>query len=543
MTAVGSNGTKRPRPGDEGYANGGSAVASKPMQKGQQVLFFYEADASKQETALVKCGVKKEDGFNLVASHMWLQGTLEQAFDPAALDPARQETWPLVLPNSDCQFATRKQKPVLQAAMPQRVRHVRDATATPIRLSILFVRWGGEYSKWMDDSEPNDGDWGKYGSPPSDEYMGHLVNKGIMQHPSLFDADGKPLFELLHLFAKSSTEIYDIQSEASVIRTAMKGAKRCSFWMLWPVEWEDFEDPDYACYIGNDSLFPAIKACEAIGIRTSFPHPADQFQLIVSKSWMATLSLHPRARLPAATLVSKNALRVSPKAAAEQALRALHHIRAQNPFEVAADEPPCPSAVNKDSIVKGVVKLGYSWENRFVVTFNGVQQLEARLKELLGQKGCWASQAVVQEWVDFDFEMRLYFLPGDDWPEKYPIEPTMIQCNAWGPEDDSKGVGVSRASFSKVSEEQVLQRWEGDAAAWAAAKEKGKEVAQFLLAWLLSVNATPVPSIRLDFMVKRLGPGNARVIFGEFCEQGACCLGWVEGPPTIWRRNLDCALR
>lgn len=189
------------------------------------------------------------------------------------------------------------------------------------------------------------------------------------------------------------------------------------------------------------------------------------------------------------------------------------------------------------------MKLGWSWENRFVVTFNSQSHLQARLKELMNQPGCLATYCIVQEWVDFDFEMRLYFLPEADWPGEAPIEPKMIQCNAWGPSDDTKSVGVSRASFSKLSEEKVLSRWEGDAAAWAMAKEKAIKISQLLLAWLLSAEHQPVPSMRLDFMVKRLGPGKARVIFGEYCEQGACVLGWQGGPPTIWRACLDAALR
>jgi len=56
-------------------------------------------------------------------------------------------------------------------------------------------------------------------------------------------------------------------------------------------------------------------------------------------------------------------------------------------------------------------------------------------------------------------------------------------------------------------------------------------------------NAQPVPMMRLDFMLLRMGPGKVRVIFGEFCEMGACCLGWEEGPPTIWRAAVDAALK
>ena len=40
-------------------------------------------------------------------------------------------------------------------------------------------------------------------------------------------------------------------------------------------------------------MFAAMRACEGLGIRSLFPHPADQYELITSKSWMATLSLHP----------------------------------------------------------------------------------------------------------------------------------------------------------------------------------------------------------------------------------------------------------
>ncbi|CAK0825114.1 unnamed protein product, partial [Prorocentrum cordatum] len=34
----------------------------------------------------------------------------------------------------------------------------------------------------------------------------------------------------------------------------------------------------------------------------------------------------------------------------------------------------------------------------------------------------------------------------------------------------------------------------------------------------------------------------AQVVFGEYCEMGACCLKWEEGPPLIWQAALDRAL-
>eukprot|EP00933_Yihiella_yeosuensis_P054819 TRINITY_DN5338_c2_g1_i1.p1 TRINITY_DN5338_c2_g1~~TRINITY_DN5338_c2_g1_i1.p1 ORF type:complete len:563 (-),score=96.79 TRINITY_DN5338_c2_g1_i1:106-1755(-) len=538
---------KRPHSPSRTDANNGAK-----MQKGQEVQFFFEADASKKQTPLVlRVGTKSKGAHDfsgpprMLQSHGWLNGTLEKDFDPSSVDPSNKDTWALVLPRSDYQYVERNGKPVLAAAMPQRALRIRKPSTQVPLISVAFVRWGGNYSKWMDDQEENDGDWGKYGSPPSDEYMGFLVNQGLLDHPVLRGDDhgGQPVFELNHIIIKGSKDAWDIAEYAKQYKNQMRGQKRALFWMLWPAEWEDNEDPDYACYVERQAYFAAQRACEGIGLKSAFPHPADQFELITSKSWMATLSLHPRACLPACTLVTKGAVTEDVSKAARNALNAMNHIRQLNPYQVEEGDPPAPSVINKDGVVKGVVKLGWSWENRFVVAFNSVKQLENRLREMMTQDTCLASYCVVQEWVDFDFEMRLYMLPPADWPTKYPIEPTMIQCNAWGPPDETKSVGVSRASFSKLSEEGALKRWEGDTVAWAMAKEKATKIGNFLLAWLMTGNAEPVPMIRLDFMLKRTGPGKARVVFGEYCEMGACCLGWVEGPPTIWKATLDACLR
>merc|ERR1712048_986330 len=104
----------------------------------------------------------------------------------------------------------------------------------------------------------------------------------------------------------------------------------------------------------------------------------------------------------------------------------------------------------------------------------------------------------------------------------------------------------SPGSFYKLSEKDVLRKWGADQEAVDAAHSQAVEAAQFLIHFLvekeLDTNG-PLPMIRLDFMVKHLGNGKAQVVFGEFCEMGACCLKWEEGPPRIWRAALDYALR
>merc|ERR1712151_661026 len=128
--------------------------------------------------------------------------------------------------------------------------------------------------------------------------------------------------------------------------------------------------------------------------------------------------------------------------------------------------------------------------------------------------------------------MRLYFLLPEEWQPGERLEPARFECNKWGDRDERSGAGTPAASFSKVSEERAVGLWQKDTVAFQDAKDKATEVSQYLISWLRTVNAHHVPMIRLDFMLKRLGPGKARVIFGEYCEIGACCLGWKEGPPA-----------
>lgn len=172
--------------------------------------------------------------------------------------------------------------------------------------------------------------------------------------------------------------------------------------------------------------------------------------------------------------------------------------------------------------------------------FSGEDHLRRRLVEmLLQQEGLLASQCLVQEWVDFDFESRLYFLPPRNWATDQVLQPVKFEYNCWGERDESKRAGVGHASFHHLDERGCLETWDQDAVALDSAKEQAVATSQILLRWLLSVNSQHVPMIRLDFMFKRTGKGAAHIHFGEFCEVGACCLNWKDGPPTIWRAVID----
>merc|ERR1719446_204807 len=146
---------------------------------------------------------------------------------------------------------------------------------------------------------------------------------------------------------------------------------------------------------------------------------------------------------------------MNPKRAAKDALAALAYVRSVNPFPVGEGEPPSPSAINKDGVVKGVVKLGWSWEARYVKIFNGEEDLSVKLREILTDPGCMASSCIVQEWVDFDYEMRLYFLPPEGWTPAQKLQPTRIECNAWSGSMENG----QRRNFHKLSKDIILEKY------------------------------------------------------------------------------------
>mmetsp|Transcript_11015 Transcript_11015/g.25177 ORF Transcript_11015/g.25177 Transcript_11015/m.25177 type:complete len:560 (+) Transcript_11015:99-1778(+) len=529
-------------------SNGAAAATATPFLKGVGVQFFHSADPIALRGLYVCPTPSLGQGPRFLQSHGWLDGVLCEDFHPEAFDTTNKATWPVLLPRQSLNFSVRTSGKVMKPQVPLRVpvQCLRLPKAEPPALSIVLVRWGGEHAVCGPNSEDNanDGDWGTYGAPPCDEYLSAFVREGVMKHPCLVDkVEGHTKFEIFNLFVKNSKDVAAIKDQAHFYAACMAGTRKMGCWMLWPAEWEDFSGCDYSAYVDRRAMFAAMRACEAAGIRTGFPHPADQLDMLTSKSWMATLALQPQARLPAATMVSKNTVMADAKMAARQALSVLNYIRAANPHPAHGEGGSCssasPSEINKETVKKGVVKLGWSWEARYVAIFHDEEDLAQQLTQMLTHSGCWASSCIVQEWVDFEFEMRLYFLPPLDWDPSKELKPTRVECNAWSGSMENG----QRRSFHKLTRESILERyWENDAEALDSAQAQATKIAQFLLRWMRLVDAQPVPMLRLDFMLHRCGPGRARVFFGEFCEMGACCLGWKEGPPTIWKSALDHAL-
>uniref|UniRef100_A0A7S2GV81 Uncharacterized protein n=1 Tax=Haptolina brevifila TaxID=156173 RepID=A0A7S2GV81_9EUKA len=200
--------------------------------------------------------------------------------------------------------------------------------------------------------------------------------------------------------------------------------------------------------------------------------------------------------------------------------------------------PGGPAAVNCKGLSKGVVKIGWSWEAKFVYFWQGEAQLAEYLHAMVTLPGCTSDFCLVQEWVDFDFELRLFFLPRRDWAAGTPLQPVYEQYTAWVNDEATDAPG----SFLKPNYAEVLARFAGDEKALASAHEQAAKASGPLIRQLLTKHSEPVPFIRMDWMVKRRGPGHAQVVFGEYCEVGADCMKWADGPPTIWHEVLDFAL-
>merc|ERR550514_1514473 len=85
-------------------------------------------------------------------------------------------------------------------------------------------------------------------------------------------------------------------------------------------------------------------------------------------------------------------------------MKALHYL-AQTRAQLAPALGQDPNA-QPHRVTKGVAKLGWSWEAMDVQAWKSKQQLTAALSYLAEQPGSLMDFVFVQEWVDFDVEMR-----------------------------------------------------------------------------------------------------------------------------------------
>lgn len=461
----------------------------------------------------------------------WVRGRVTANFNPDKFQPQDRTTHVQVRLHHEMWFNRAGEKVDMSADMtesyvsfsPDKVRKLGSVPAP--KLSLLVVRWGGQGR--VEPVTEGDSGWGATGSVASDTYINQFLDKGV--HNTLGTN-----YEVLTVFIAKTADLAKLAVLAPMLKSRMRGEHKAALYFLWPVEWDDDGDPRYAGYVGARALMNCIRDVEAAGIQSRFPHNHGLYEVVGGKLWQSYLCTNWELNIPATTRIQKVQVRQNCAQAAKDALSALRCIKAHRLHaQGRGNEDP--------NVKKGVVKLGWSWEATDVWVWDSEARLQEQLEVAMSQVGNHTGQCFVQEWIDMDFEMRLYAV---DVPSEIPpgtlLEPKYYVYNRWNRIDHE---GKPR-EFEKLNRERVLKEvWVGDETAVRAVERKTCELMTKLLVHLRSEHAEPPVVMRFDFMVKRTAPGVVDVRVGELTELGACMLGWKEGPLTVWDAVIRSCMR
>merc|ERR1712190_70562 len=189
-------------------------------------------------------------------------------------------------------------------------------------------------------------------------------------------------------------------------------------------------------------------------------------------------------------------------------------------------------------VQKGVAKLGWSWEAMDVAAWRNKQELQGALTRLGEQPGSLVDLVFVQEWVDFDVEMR-HFVVEADLANPATLKPKQIIYTVFKSREEG-----SFRNFDRYDRKSCLQTcFQNDEAALADAERKAEELIVRWLQWLQAQSHELPVVVRFDILAKRLGPGRAAVTTGELTELGGCFLGWPKGPQVVFSAMLRSCFR
>jgi len=308
-----------------------------------------------------------------------------------------------------------------------------------------------------------------------------------------------PCYEIFSAFIQGTEELGKISP--ALLRTLLQGQHVGALYFLWPIIFQDGHN--YPAYVNNEDLLGLMLHNEASGIPTRFPHHSHLYRVFASKEWTAQMCLHPLLKVPLTTKVSRQAITLDVDKAAANAIQALGYL-AQARSEWAAplgQEQPKPGGVNK-----GVAKLGWSWEAMDVRSWTNNKQLSTALQELIEQPGSFMEFAFVQEWVDFDIEMR-HFIVEPDLSKPATLKPKKIIYTVF----KSKDEGCFR-DFDRYDRKGCLKLFQNDDAALADAEWQSEEIIHRWMQWLQGQSHELPVVVRFDMLAKRTGPGTAKVM-------------------------------
>jgi hypothetical protein len=405
---------------------------------------------------------------------------------------------------------------------------LRSAALPPCALSLLVVRWATDEAS---DCVGFQGGWGDTGAVVSDRYIENWMQT---LHACL-----RGRVTVRTAFVASSTDVERLGHNAGslarlLLATETPAAHVGAFYFLWPVESDDGGLP--SGYVNQRSLLGAMRDMEGAGVETRFPHPSALYRVFLSKEWMATMCLARGFRVPATTRVSVAAIVRDPLLAARNALTALDALAtAQREGGMACADAARrnggAAAPGDSTRMRGVAKLGFSWEAADVVRFDGVVDLAARLVELVEQPQMCPSAVLVQHLVEDPVcEIRSFVVEGRI--------AKMLYTRFLPPGEDGRYADFERSATPAewfAVDDGPTSAADGAAALAHAEATIRTELVPRWLTWLRSQQHERIPVLRIDtFVVRRRGaPRECDVFIGELTELGASMVGWQEGPSIV----------
>lgn len=401
-------------------------------------------------------------------------------------------------------------------------------------LGILTFRWGGSNEV----SPP--AQWGKTGSSVSDLFINSFLDMAVM--PEMGNN-----FEVWTVYVEDKGDINRLADTAHLIFGPNHPVRRarhvCAMFHLYPTGFEEncipnreTGDDGGAALVDQSSLFRLIRAVERAGIPSRFPHCSGFYEVLASKRWTYMMALSPELRVPPTVAVPRMLIEQDLDMAADFGLSALNAVKCQ---QAAMRQEPAPS---KDSITKGVAKLGFSWEALDVKFWEKEEGLRRALdqltqtieisSEVTGQPHDLES-VIVQEYVKHDLEMRLYVIEGK-------VENIIYTkfCKI----KDNLEFGDFHELFSH---EVAANQWMGgDSAALANGEQQCRKCIAHWMHWVWAQTSEVPPGIRFDFFIARgAKEGEASIWTLEICELGFSMLGEDRLPMKVFSAMLRSMLR
>eukprot|EP00746_Dinoflagellata_sp_MGD_P063420 gnl/MRDRNA2_/MRDRNA2_26639_c0_seq1.p1 gnl/MRDRNA2_/MRDRNA2_26639_c0~~gnl/MRDRNA2_/MRDRNA2_26639_c0_seq1.p1 ORF type:complete len:547 (-),score=65.41 gnl/MRDRNA2_/MRDRNA2_26639_c0_seq1:130-1551(-) len=457
----------------------------------------------------------------------WTVGVINRDWSVRQYDSKCSESWPEIVWSHQLWYSRRGVRldasnisQMTQKVRPEQIRRIGEVLERPV-LTLFHVRWGGPEP--VDPVVDGAGGWGQIGSTPSDNYINAWEDH-------VFSRLG-PTYDIISAFIQGSEDMGKINPP--LLRQLMKGAHLNACYFLWPVLFQDgTNDP---AYVHNHRLLELMVIMEGTGISTRFPHPSHLYRLYASKEWTSQMCLHPLLKVPLTTMVSRSAVASNAERAASGALAALNSLaETRSAWAAPLGQEPIETA----RILKGVAKLGWSWQAMDVVIWRNKTELQHALTDLLEQPGSYAEQCFVQEWFDFDVEMR-HFIVEPDLSQPESLLPKAVMYTTFKSDKEQY-----LKDFDRFDRATCLKRYfNNDRAGLADAESQSLVLINRWLRWMQAqTHELPVVT-RFDVLVKHLGPGRAVVRMGELTELGACFLGWPEGPQEVFGAMLRSCFR